>query len=364
MEVNMPGLFETTTLNRMTLKNRFIRSATWEGKAGKGGVCTPSLIDMMARLVTGGVGLIISGHAYVSPEGQASPWQLGVHTDEMLPDLARMADAVHDKNGKIILQLAHSGCRAPKKFAGGNAMGPSAPGPDEPASFREMTVEDIRSLSGAFVRGAVRARTAGFDGIQLHAAHGYLLSQFLSPYYNRRVDEYGGGIENRARFLLEVVGAIRREVGVDFPVLVKMNSEDFLNNGMTRDEMLRVAGMLEEIGIDAIELSGGTGESGELGPVRKGEREIYYREAAREFKERIKVPLVLVGGIRSYDEAGGLVSEKITDYISLCRPLIREPDLVNRWRSGDTGRAACISCNLCFRPAYTGKGIYCVAEKK
>ena len=356
----MPMLFEETTINGMRLKNRFVRSATWEGMAGKDGVCTSSLMDLMVRLVTGGVGLIISGHTYVDPAGQASPRQLGVHRDEMVPGLTRMADAVHEKGGKIVLQLAHAGCRAPRTFAGGAAMGPSASGGD---SFREMTMEDIRSVAGAFAHGAVRARTAGFDGVQLHAAHGYLLSQFLSPYYNHRKDDYGGSIENRARILSEVVDAVRREVGRDFPVLVKLNSEDFIDRGMTRDEMLRVADMLEDSGVDAIELSGGTGESGDLVPVRKGGGEIYYREAAREYKEKINIPLLLVGGIRSYDEAEELVSGNFADYISLCRPLIREPNLIDRWRSGDTGRSGCISCNLCFRPAFTGKGIYCVTEK-
>jgi len=357
----MPVLFEETTINGMRLKNRFVRSATWAGMAGEDGVCTSSLVDLMVGLAEGGVGLIVSGHAYVDPVGQASPRQLGVHTDEMVPGLTRMVSAVHERGGRIVLQSAHAGCRAPRKFTGGAAMGPSASGD---GSFREMTVGDIRSVVGAFVRGAVRARAAGFDGVQLHAAHGYLLSQFLSPYYNHRKDDYGGRIENRARILLEVAGATRREVGGDFPILVKLNSEDFIENGMTRDEMIRVAEMLEGAGVDAIELSGGTGESGDLGPVRKGAGEIYYREAARVYKEKIGIPLLLVGGIRSYDEAEGLVSGNFADYISLCRPLIREPNLIDQWRSGDTGRATCISCNLCFRPAFTGKGIYCVTAEK
>lgn len=365
----MSILFETTTINGMTLKNRFVRSATWEGMAGKDGACTPALIDMMVQLVNGGVGLIISGHTYVSPEGQASPGQIGIYTDELLPGLIQMVGAVHEADGKIILQLAHAGCRAPKKFAGAAALGPSAPGSQQTSHCREMTGEDIRFIIEAFGQGAVRAREAGFDGVQIHAAHGYLLSQFLSPFYNKRKDEYGGTIKNRARLLLEILGSIRSKTGDDFPVLVKMNSEDFLEGGLTRAEMVQAAEMLEKAGIDAVELSGGTGDSGELVPVRKGKieseaQEVYYRAAAREYKERINVPLLLVGGIRSYPVAGQLVSGNLADYISLCRPFIREPQLVNRWRSGDTAKAACISCNLCFRPAFTGKGIYCLAEKK
>ncbi len=357
-------VFETTAINGMELKNRFVRSATWEGMAGRGGICTSSLVDLMVRLVRGGVGLIISSHAYVSIEGQASPWQLGIHRDGMVPGLSRMVDAVHGVGGRIVLQLAHAGCRAPRKFAGDSVMGPSGSGAGGSVSFRGMTVGDIRMVVEAFGCGAIRAREAGFDGVQVHAAHGYLLSQFLSPYYNKRSDGYGGSIENRARILLEVFASIRRGVGGDYPVLVKLNSEDFLEGGMARGEMLRVVEMLEGVGIDAVELSGGTGDSGELGPVRKGVGEVYFREAAREYRERVGVPLLLVGGIRSYGVVEELVLGGLVDYVSMSRPLIREPGLVERWRLGDMGDAACISCNLCFRPAYTGKGIYCVAEKR
>ena len=234
---------------------------------------------------------------------------------------------------------------------------------------REMTGDDFRMVAEAFGKAAARAQEAGFDGVQIHAAHGYLLSEFLSPFYNRRNDQYGGSVENRARLLLEVAHNIRDKVGDRFPVMVKMNSEDFVTGGLTVEEMLEVASILESAGIDAIELSGGTRYSGDYMPVRPGRldtenMEVYYLEAARKFKERVKVPLMLVGGIRSYAVAERIIREGIADYVSLSRPLIREPDLVNRWKSGDTGKARCLSDNLCYEPAIAGDGLYCVVEKR
>jgi 2,4-dienoyl-CoA reductase-like NADH-dependent reductase (Old Yellow Enzyme family) len=323
----------------------------------------------MEELARGGVGLIISGHAYVCQQGQAGPWQLGIYSNELLPGLAKMAEAVHKKGGKIIVQLAHAGCQAASNLTGRQPLGPSAIKDKKVSPCREMTREEIRQVAEAFGQAAARAQEAGFDGVQIHAAHGYLLSQFLSPFYNKRRDEYGGSIENRARIVLEVLQNIRAKVGNKFSVLIKMNSEDFLEGGFSREEMVQVAAMLEKSGINAIELSGGTASSEKFSPVRKDkidsyDKEAYYREAAKQYKKKINVPLLLVGGIRSFQVAEQLVNEGVTDYIALCRPLIREPHLINRWKSGDISKATCLSDNLCFRPIVKGKGVYCVAEEK
>jgi len=235
-----------------------------------------------------------------------------------------------------------------------------------------MTVEEIHRLTGQFAEAGRRAREAGFDAVQIHAAHGYLLSEFLSPFFNKRTDAYGGPVSNRTRFLLEVVDAIRREVGSAFPVLVKLNSQEFLEGGYTVEDMLEVASLLEKASVDAIEMSGGNhveGIFGEFFPARKGkpkETEVpYYLGEARRYKERIRVPLMLVGGIRCYDWARRILSEGYADYISLSRPLIREPGLINRWKSGDTARSTCVSDNGCFKPALKGEGVFCtVAAQK
>ena len=365
----MSVLFEETTINSMTLKNRFVRSATWEGMATDDGRCTAQLIDMMTQLADGGVGLIISGHSYVSREGQAGPKQMGIYEDRLLPGLTQMVSAVHARNGKIIVQLAHAGCQAATGLSGLPAMGPSILEWEGAPACREMTTLEIAETIDAFAAGALRARKAGFDGVQIHAAHGYLLSQFLSPYFNKRKDAYGGSIENRARFVLEVLKSIRQAIGKDFPVLIKMNSEDFVENGFSRRDMLDVCKMLENEGIDAIELSGGTAFSGKKIPVRTGkfdkaDQQVFYRQAALDYKANIKTPLILVGGIRSLDVAEQLVEESQTDYVAICRPLIREPKLIQRWQSGDRTKSACQSDNLCFKPTRAGQGIYCVTEKR
>ncbi|MBE9573076.1 MAG: NADH:flavin oxidoreductase [Proteobacteria bacterium] len=365
----MPKLFETTTLKNMTLPNRFVRSATWEGRANQDGSCTHGLINMMTQLARGGVGLIITGHAYVRKDGQAGPWQLGVYSDQLIQGLTEMTEAVHKENGKIVMQLAHAGCQAPFGLTGLEPLGPWGMENQEGSSCRKMSQADISKVIEVFARGAVRAKQAGFDGVQIHAAHGYLLSQFLSSFFNKRTDEYGGTVENRTRVVLEVIESIRASVGHDFPVLIKINSEDFLDKGLAVDDMLHVAALLEQAGIDAIELSGGTAYSGRRIPVRIAkidteEKEVFYKAAAKRYKERITVPLMLVGGIRSYEVAERLVDKGIADYISLCRPLIREPNLINRWKQGDNSKATCLSDNLCFKPTRAGQGLYCVTEER
>jgi 2,4-dienoyl-CoA reductase-like NADH-dependent reductase (Old Yellow Enzyme family) len=358
-------LFEETRIKGLTLPNRFIRSATWEGMAEEDGSCTRRLIDTMAQLAAGGVGLIITGHAYVSTEGQAGLRQLGVYSEDLVPGLTQMTAAVHAAGGKIVLQLAHAGCQAHEALTGQEAVGPSVLHTDNGPMGREMTHEEIRRVVDAFGQGAVRAAKAGFDGVQIHAAHGYLLSQFLSPFFNRRNDEYGGSLENRHRIVLEAFRDIKRRVGADFPVLLKINAQDFLPGGLSADDAIAVAAVLAEAGIDAIELSGGTRFSGKRTHVRTTrDDEVFYLQEAKAYKKSITAPLMLVGGIRSFEVAERLVDEGTTDYVSLSRPLIREPDLIHRWRSGDLRKSACISDNGCFKPGLAGEGIYCVVEKR
>ena len=366
----MSRLFEQTAIKTLSLANRFVRSATWEGMAETDGTCSQGLMDLMVKLAQGEVGLIITGHAYVCREGQAGPWQMGIHSDEMLPGLSRMTDAVHREGGKIVAQLAHAGCYALSQVTLMEAVGPSSGTSEKLPTCRELSREEISGICDAFGKAALRAKSAGFDGVQIHAAHGYLLSEFLSPFFNRRNDEYGGCLENRARITLEVLQNIRASVGEDFPVLIKLNSEDFVNGGLSVDEMLSVAAMLEKGGIDAVEMSGGTiYASGDYSSIRAGdpaapEQEVYYRNAASRFKEKIDVPLMLVGGIRSFDVAEDLIEAGVADYISLSRPLIREPALVARWRTGDRRRAACLSENACFGPLLKGEGLFCVLDRQ
>ena len=354
-------MFEQTTINSLTLSNRFVRSATYEGMAATDGAVTPRLMEKMIELANGGVGLIITSHAYVRPDGQAGLRQLGIYKDEFIPGLQKMTKAVHDCGGKIIMQLSHAGRFSISKMTGQRTLVVSAvPG----KAYHEITDGDIQELVAAFAAGAARAKAAGFDGVQIHSAHGYLLSQFLSPVFNRRLDSYGGSIESRSRIHREVYKAVRETVGEDYPVLMKLNCRDFADDGLTVDESLQVARMLADQGLDAIELSGGLITNKKLSPSRTGikteEDEAYFSTEARRFKD-INIPLMLVGGIRSFSVAEHLVKDEVADYISMSRPLIREPDLINRWKSGDYSKSKCISDNSCMRTINSDSGIYCGA---
>ncbi len=364
----MRDLFEETRINSMTLCNRFVRSATWEGMAEEDGGCTRRLANLMKKLVKGGVGMIITGHAYVHRMGQAGPWQLGVYDDRLLHGLTQMTDTVHKNGGVIVLQLAHAGMFADPLLTGGVPIGPSDVVGFTPSTPQEMAPHQIKTTIRAFGMAAKRAQKAGFDGIQIHAAHGYLLSQFLSPVFNRRKDKYGGSLNNRMRIVIEVLREIRSRVGGDFPVLAKINVQDFLEGGLTLEEALEAGVLLQDEGIDAIELSGGTGASGKLRPVRAGiareEDEAYFRNESAAFKAQLNIPILMVGGIRSFSVAERIIKESVADFISMSRPLIREPELIKRWRTGDRRKATCESDNRCFIPIRNGKGVYCVVEKE
>lgn len=362
-------VFDGIALGNVSLKNRFARSATWEGMATEEGAMTQRLVRLMDHLAEGETGLLIASHAYVQKAGQASPWQLGIHDDALVGGLKEMCDTVHRSGGKIFAQLAHAGANANQSLSG---LRPLAPGETENVRgerSKAMTDTDIAAFLDAFGKAARRALAAGFDGIQIHAAHGYGLSQFLSPFYNKRADRYGGNVENRARLLLEVYAVVREIVGADVPVIAKLNADDFLDGGFTPSAMVETAVMMEDAGFDAIELSGGGGAkarfiSSRAFDPKTPEEEGYYREAARLYKSRVKTPLILVGGIRSLEGARHFLEEGLADMIALCRPLIREPHLVKRWREGDRSRARCVSCEGCRKPAASGEGLRCVLESQ
>ena len=362
----MPELFEKSSVNSMVIANRFVRSATWEGLTDKDGAVSHRLTEMMVELAQGEVGLIISGYAFISREGQSSSNQLAVDDDRFLPGLREMASAVHAAGGKMALQLVHGGGSANRELTGLELVGPSVIEQDGQVTCRQASSHDLAAITSAFAKAAGRAQQAGFDAVQIHAAHGFLLCQFLSPAFNKRQDEYGGSLENRARLVLEVVNSVRATVGSGYPILIKLNSEDFLEGGMTRDEAVRIAGLLAQTTVDAIEFSGATVASpAKLMPPRPGklntpEQEAYYQEAARLYKQKVAIPLILVGGIRSYEVAEGLVRKGTADYISMSRPLICEPALVKRWHEGDRRPAECVSDNACFAPASDGRGLFCV----
>ena len=365
----MPGMFDSIEIKGMAIANRFVRSATWEGLAEDSGAVTDRLVELTAGLAQGGVGLIIPGFAYVSASGQPVKWQTGVYSDDQISGLARMADAVHQAGGKVCLQIVHGGIRTSPDLAGiDRPAGPSEMKvPDSDLTSRELSLAEIAGIVEDFGRAAGRTKEAGFDAVQLHCAHAYLLHQFLSPYFNRRGDRYGGNAHNRARIMYEAYEAVRGAVGDDFPVLIKINSTDFINGGLELEESVKAATELAAMGLDGVEVSGGLNTE-KLAPSRlkidSPDKEAYHRLEARAFKSRLRIPVIVVGGIRSIGIISDILENGEADMVSLCRPFIREPELVNRWQSGDRAPAECISCNGCFKPARAGEGIRCIVKEK
>jgi len=360
----MSDLFEKSTINGMTIRNRFIRSATWEGMADNDGNCTPELVDMYVSLARGGIGMIISSHTYIRRDGMGSPRQLGLSDDKFIPGLRILTDAVHQYDCPIAVELSHAGLLSNPAVSGLTPLILSKVEGFPGSGGNEMSVEDIKQISTDFGDAARRAKEAGFDAIQIHGAHGFLVNQMLSPAFNKRTDDYGGSIENRTRAIIEILSSIRSSVGSDFPVMIKMNSEDLVEDGLKPEDSVAAALMIEAAGIDAIELSGGTVITGAHCPqnIDTEEKEACWKKSAQLFKAKLGVPLILVGGIRSLPVCEKLHADGYADYFSLSRPLIREPGLIGRWAAGDTSKATCLSDTLCREPLMDGKGIYCVVD--
>jgi 2,4-dienoyl-CoA reductase-like NADH-dependent reductase (Old Yellow Enzyme family) len=360
----MSILFTPIAIGPLILANRFVRSATHEYMADDEGNVSDNQVDLYRRLAEGEVGLIITGHAFVQPSGKASPRQTAVYDDRFVEGLSRIPAAVHRYPSRIFLQIAHAGRQTKTRLCGCVPVSPSAVyDPVSKVMPRELAGGEIRALIGDFVSAAVRAKRAGFDGVQLHAAHGYLISSFLSPHTNRRADEWGGPVENRARVLLETLRGVKAACGAGFPAIVKLNSTDFLEDGLTVEDAVLIARLLEADGIDAIEVSGGMAEAGRgsIWPgIRSEAEEGYFVENAARIKQAVRVPVFGLGGIRTLAVAERIVEEGRADLVSLSRPFVRDPFLVKHFREGLAAGSECISCNKCFNP----RGIRCAELTK
>jgi 2,4-dienoyl-CoA reductase-like NADH-dependent reductase (Old Yellow Enzyme family) len=354
----MKTLFDQTKLGGISLQNRLIRSATYEGMADENGGVTSQLYDVYTRLSEGKVGLIITSGAYILPEGKGMPGMLGINDEALIEGYKLLTRKVHQAGSKIIMQLSFCGTQGYINVP--NVFSPSAvPEKLTGRTGNKMSSEDIITLKRAFVDAAVRAQTAGFDGIQIHSSAGFLLSQFLCPYYNRRTDCYGGSIENRMRFLEEVCEEIRQAVGRNFAILVKINCADFIEQGLSFDDSLYVCQHLAKKGVDALEITGGMAVVREKVTIRPNilspEQEAYFADYAAKIAEKVEVPVILSGGLRSVEVMQRLLNQTSISYFSMCRPFIAEPDLVKRWQEGERDRAKCRSCNKCS----SFSGTYC-----
>jgi len=355
----MSILFKPGNIAGLELKNRLVRSATAERMCDEDGRPEQAMIELYANLARGGVGLIITGHAFVHESGKAHSTMTAVHRDDLIPSLRALSEVVHREGGGkrsggskrsgVVMQINHAGRQTSEETIGRTPVAPSpvsrVKGGPRP---HELTEAEIEELVGAFGRAAGRAKAAGFDGVQLHGAHGYLINQFCSPASNWRRDRWGGSIARRLRFLEEVAAAARDEVGGDYPLLIKLGIQDSVRDGLTLDDGVEIVRHLADWGLDAVEISGGMGATSARKDILRPEDEAYFLPQARRAREATDLPLILVGGMRSLAVMESILEEGTADFISMSRPLIREPDLPNQWREGRTEPAACISCNSCW----------------
>jgi 2,4-dienoyl-CoA reductase-like NADH-dependent reductase (Old Yellow Enzyme family) len=380
------AVFEQTQLAGMTLKNRIIRSATYEGMADENGFpSTEQLKKLYTRLAKGGAGAIITGFTSIQASGKSHALAKAmVDDDKSIPAYKEITDAVHEYDTPIIMQISHCGRQTRSKLTGMSTVAPSALrdtfySEDLP---KELSEDEIDEIIDSFVSAIIRARKAGFDGVQLHLAHGYLLSEFLSSHANRRNDRWGGSTENKYRIVGEIFRRAKELVG-DYPILAKINAHDGRKNGMRVEEAVKIAQMLQNSGCAAIEVSGGTTEDGFYTlrgeqlpidavmaytfkyknipkfvktiakPLLKTLMKLpkpllkYNLDAASKIKKAVSIPVIVVGGINNANDINTIITINKLDFVSMCRPFIIEPDIVNKFNAGTQTQSKCIMCNYC-----------------
>lgn len=353
----MKSLFQPVSVGPLVLKNRFVRSATNDNLGNEDGSISEAEISLYQKLAINDVGLIITAHAFVSsPLGKASARQNAIYDDRFINGYRKLRSVVSPYGTRLVVHISHAGRQTTPAMTGG--LVPKAPSPIMDKSTgvtpEAWTSDEIYNLVDDFVRAIVRTKLAGVDGVQLHIAHGYALSQFISPYTNRRTDEWGGSIENRTRVLREILTRAQQVVGDSFPILAKLNSTDGLEGPeyLSLADVCATANILAKCGVTALEISGGIREAKGImsrPDITKPEQEAYFLPAARAIRRQIAIPLILVGGIRSVAVMKSILDEDTVDLFAMSRPFVVDPGLVVRLQNGDS-KAACISCNACFNP--------------
>jgi 2,4-dienoyl-CoA reductase-like NADH-dependent reductase (Old Yellow Enzyme family) len=353
----MKKLFETTSINGLELKNRFIRSATWERKADDRGYMTERLMKVYEDLADGGAAAIITGYAYVIEEEQPNARMMGIYNDSFIDEYKKLTGSVHSRGSKIILQIVYGGSFSWFNTAERVIWGPSAvTNKVTNVTPKEMTKAEIKTLVEAFGDAALRAKKSGFDGVEIHGAHSYMLNMFLSPFFNVREDEYGGSSENRARIICEIYDNARSKTGKDFPILIKLNCSDFMGDkGFTFEECKALSIDLAARGIDAIEISGGPvfrapkpDKDPSNFPEEVIDKESYFAAYAKEIADSVNIPVLLVGGHRSIEKIEDILNNTRIEYFSISRPLLSEPDLISKWEKDRNVKPRCTSCGKCF----------------
>lgn len=320
----MPNLLTPLSFSGLTLRNRIVMPPMWSGQAAGDGSVTNPIVEYHRQRAAAGCGLVIVEHAFVHARGRHTLTQIGVHSDSMIKGLARLAAAVRAEGAMVCLQLAHAGSRGSSAFLGQKPVAPSAvrhpyePNGDVPEALTPAQIDEIVDAFGA---AAVRAREAGFNAVEIHAAHGFLLSQFLSPLTNQRTDQFGGSDENRMRAHLRVLAEVRRRVAPALPVFVRLGAHDETPGGVELDLSCKAAQALAENGAALIDISGGLQGSRGIG---KGPA--YFVPYAEAIKARVRVPVMVTGGIKEPELADSIVRDGKADLVGVGRAMLEDPD--------------------------------------
>lgn len=319
----MKKIFDKTILRGIELKNRIWRSATWMALANADGTVSDGLIESYEQLARGGVGMIVTGLTSVTERDASIGGECKFYDDRFIAGHRLLTDAVHRHGSKILMQTA------------------MVDGP-----VNELDTEQVMQVVAQFGDAARRAEQAGYDGVQIHAAHFFYLSKFISPLINNRNDRYGGDQRGRAQILVDILSDMRAKTSRGFCITMKINSSDEYPGGLTVKDFLFTCQLMAEAGIDAVEVSGnGTSRTG-ISPMKN---EGYFRGPAMALASLVDVPVVVVGGFRSAEKIDNLINDTKIKYVALSRPLVREPHLVERWQNGDLNPSLCLSCNSCYR---------------
>ncbi|OUQ56967.1 oxidoreductase [Tyzzerella sp. An114] len=357
----MSSVFDNINIGNINCKNRILRSATWEALADEKGFMSDKQYEIYEELAKNDVGLISTGYARIMESDCPNAGMMGIYDDCFIPSYKKLTDIVHKHNGKIMMQIAYGGTKTTYKVNERTIFCPSGvPEITTGTKGKEMTIDDIKLVAKAHGEAARRVKESGFDAVQIHAGHNYLLNQFLSPYYNRRADEYGGSIENRARAVIECYDEVRKAVGKDYTVMIKITCTDFTEGGFSFDDCLTFCKMLEKKGIDCIEISGNIhGKAEKMAGYEFDGHSIlkdgYFVEYGKIIADKVNVPIYVTGGFRSPEYMNKILSKTNISGFGISRPFLTEPDLVKRWILGDTKKAKCVHCSKCRTP----EGNYC-----
>jgi len=361
-----PNMFRPAHLGNLILKNRVVLAATSTELADADGFVTDELIEFYGERARGGTGLLIVEATYVEQEGKRLRFNTMLHDDCFVPGMRKLVEAVHAGGAKIALQIAHGGRESRAEISGSIPLAPSPlasqfTGVGDPAIPKQLTKTEIVRITQRFVEAARRAYDAGFDAIELHGAHGYLISQFLSPYSNRRDDEWGGDTKRRSRFYVDIVRAIKKDIGKDFPVICRMNAHDEIPGGLEVNEAVEIAALLEEAGADVISVSAGFHASRPYAiiPGMSIERGCY-ASLSRAVKDHVNIPVMAVGRINTPDVAERILLNGDADFVCLSRALIADPHFTTKAEAGDVDQIVpCIACNECIATVHQHHGVAC-----